>query len=232
MTGIRIDALEAATAVVFRRPILSRATLEQLAAVLDRTAASRRPLVLCSDHPRIFLAGADLQEISRLDPASARGYAEAGRRVLAHLCVHPAPVVAAVDGACTGGGFDLVMSCDRVVVGPSARFSHPGVRRGLVTGWGGTVTAPSTLGAAVTRRALLTAGELDADDAVRGGWAIGGGVAPMATALAEAARLAGLHPGRIATWRSLRAGNFVDRFRSVVVHNIGSRDPQSERESP
>jgi enoyl-CoA hydratase/carnithine racemase len=43
---------------------------------------------------------------------------------------------------CTGGGFDLALACDRIVAADTATFSHPGVRRGLVTGWGARSACP------------------------------------------------------------------------------------------
>lgn len=230
MSPFRRERLGPVLALVFEQPLLRVSVLEALERALAE--APGEAVVLCSRHPRIFLAGADLGEILRLDHCTSRGYAEVGRRVLAGVAAHPRPVVAAVDGACTGGGFDLVLACDRVVVGAGARFAHPGVRRGLVTGWGGTTAAPPILGPAGSRRAFLTGLELSAAAAVAGGWAIAGGVSPAERAAFEADRLGRLHPARMAAWRSFRSGSFVDRFRAVVVHSVGNGDPPAERESP
>jgi enoyl-CoA hydratase/carnithine racemase len=49
------------------------------------------------------------------------------------------PLVAAVNGAAVGGGFELVLACDLVVAAEPARFGLPEVRRGLVAGGGGTL---------------------------------------------------------------------------------------------
>jgi enoyl-CoA hydratase/carnithine racemase len=209
--------------LAFTAPILSLEMLLWLDGTLIDLEHDHRPLVLASEHPSIFLAGAHLGEISRLDAHTSCGYARFGRQVLARLALHPAPVVAAVAGSCSGGGFDLVLSCDLVVAGRTARFSHPGVRRGLVTGWGGTVLVPAALGRSPAQRVLLegspvqpaevavTCDHLDAE--------------PLLPAIAEARRLASLHPSRLHTWRCLRNQPFVDRFRIVVVHNKGREEP-------
>ena len=49
------------------------------------------------------------------------------------------PLIAAVNGAAVGGGFELVMLCDLVVAADVARFGLPEVRRGLFASGGGTL---------------------------------------------------------------------------------------------
>ncbi len=143
--GLRFETAEGVDHVVFTVPILSEQVLSSLASTLRSIAARAdpRPLVLRSDHPTVFLAGADLREIAVLDSASCVDYADLGRSVVTALESHPAPTVAATAGSCSGGGFDIALACDAIVAGPRASFDHPGVRRGLVTGWTGTVSAPA-----------------------------------------------------------------------------------------
>lgn len=207
------------TAITFHRPILTRSVLTELGRVLDKLAARDRPspIVLSSAHPTIFLAGAHLAEIAELDARSCIPYARLGRSVVAALGGHPAPVVAAVDGSCSGGGFDLVMAADSVVASPTAVFSHPGIRRGLVTGWGGTESIARSLGVAATRRALLEASDLEARDLERIGAIRCLAADPAAEARRAALEMARLDPRRLALWRHLRGSNFVDRFRAFVV---------------
>jgi enoyl-CoA hydratase/carnithine racemase len=205
--------------------------LRAIAQALDRVHAGRRPLVVASDHPRIFLAGAHLAEIAALDGRTSGGYARRGRAVLRRFESHPGPVVAAVHGPCTGGGLDLVLSCDAIVASPSASFSHPGIRRGLVTGWRGTVMLPWSIGRGAARRALLTGEPISAAEAADHGLVIVNDD-PVAAARLEAARLAALHPARLMRWRSFKNSRFVDRFRAVVVHNEGWQNPCERQEIP
>jgi len=204
--------------VLLETPILARRVLSELINTLD--ALSREPvpppLVLASAHPTIFLAGAHLGEISELDSQTCVDYARRGRSVASRLESYPAPVVAAVHGSCSGGGFDLVMACDSIIASPQATFSHPGVHRGLVTGWGGTTGLALVLGASTTRRTLLEGTALDATTLAGLGVVTVADDAP-AEACAAAGRLARLHPSRLPLWRLLRGPTFVDRFRAFVV---------------
>ncbi|MCU0234807.1 MAG: enoyl-CoA hydratase/isomerase family protein [Thermoanaerobaculales bacterium] len=205
---------------VLARPILDRAALNALAAALTDLAAAPQPLplVLRSAHPRVFLAGADLAEIAELDAGSCRAYSELGRRVVRLLGQHPAAAVAAVHGPCSGGGFDIVMACDAVVVSPDASFQHPGVRRGLVTGWSGTAALPAAIGRTAARAALLEARAVDAPTAVAVGLARRLSDDPVPEATALASRLGRLDGARLQLWRQLRGPRFVDSFRASVVH--------------
>jgi len=216
--AVRSDARDGILEVVFERPVLALPVLDALASALDRAEADAVPVILRSSHPSIFLAGAHLAEIAALDRHSARAYAHRGRAVIDRLARLPAPVVAAVHGPCSGGGFDLVLACDEIVAGAGARFHHPGAVRGLVTGWGGTERVPSRLGDPEARRALLLGRPIEADDGLRIG--LVGTIAddPVTAAHARARELAALHPRRLEMWRMLRHGRFVDRFRAVVVH--------------
>jgi enoyl-CoA hydratase len=207
---------------VIGSPILSEDELGRLARSLTSAAEAARPqpLILRSTHPEVFAAGAHLGEIAALTAASSRDYAQVGRRVLELLHRHPAPTAAAVCGVCAGGGFDLVSRCDLITASPEARFQHPGIRRGLVTGWGGTVTLrrdPDGL----LRRVLLTGRPVDADALARAGFLVRVDPSPVAAASAETVRLSTLHEHRLALWRSLRERYFVDIFRTFVVHTTG-----------
>ncbi len=205
--------------LLLQTPILARRVLSEIGAVLDRLEleSAPLPLVLASAHPTIFLAGADLGEIQALDSATCIAYARLGRGVADRLARHRAPVVAAVDGSCSGGGFDLVLACDAVVASPRATFSHPGVRRGLVTGWGGTTRLDRAMGTSATKRALLEGVDLDASELSRLGVVTSVAADPRAEAAETGRRIARLHPSRLRLWRLLRDSVFVDRFRAFVV---------------
>jgi len=58
----------------------------------------------------------------------------------------PASVIAAVEGHCMGGGFDLALACHRRIAAPNAVFGHRGAALGLITGWGGTQRLPRLIG--------------------------------------------------------------------------------------
>jgi enoyl-CoA hydratase len=206
MADVTLDTSAEVALVTFHRPVLSERALAGLLQALDALGSrtDRIATVLRSLHPTIFLAGAHLAEIAALESGTSGPYAVRGRAVLDRLGRMPGPTVAAVDGSCTGGGFDLVLACDRIVAGAHAAFSHPGVHRGLVTGWGGTVRLPAVAGRRLARIALTAGQPLDVSDL-----APPGVVSPttgdvVAAAIALARRLTALHPARLRLWRALR----------------------------
>ena len=218
--------------LILPSPLLSLEALAVLRETLAGLAPDAAPLVLESAHPTIFLAGAHLAEIAALDHRTAAGYAAAGRETLRALERHPAPVVAAVGGACSGGGFDLVLACDAVAASPGATFAHPGVRRGLVTGWSGTTRLPHLLGRPATRRLLMDGAVLDARSALEAGLVALVDRDPVRAAAREALRLARLDPRRLSLWRTLRNARFIDRFQACVVHNWWRQHPSRNGERP
>lgn len=83
---------------------------------------------------RAFSEGADAPATPERRPSARRGMG---------LFTTPfaKPLIAAVNGAAVGGGFELVMLCDLVVAADVARFGLPEVRRGLFASGGGTLLA-------------------------------------------------------------------------------------------
>ncbi len=219
---IGVDRLDGVAMVTFASPILALNVLDELISTIDSLAKETEqvPLVLTSDHPGVFLAGAHLAEIASLDADSSGSYADRGRRVVEELESYPAPTIAAVNGSCSGGGFDLVLACDAIVVGARARFSHPGIRRGLITGWSGTTRLPSALGSASGRAAVLETRSIDANSLTHHGAVSRAEGDHLSQAVATARRLASLDPDRRRLWRSLRGPGFIDRFHASVVHKL------------
>jgi len=77
------------------------------------------------------------------------------------------PLIAAVEGAALGGGFEVVLSCDLVVASQSASFGLPEVRRSLVPICGGLFRAPKALPRNIARELLLTGEPISAERAER-----------------------------------------------------------------
>lgn len=142
--------------------------MDELARVLDtvRSNEQLRALVI-TGADGVFSAGADLNEVAALDATTAYDFSRRGQAVLAALN-EAAPIsVAAIDGYCLGGGLDMALSCDLRYATPRASFQHPGARRGIITGWGGTQRMPRLIGVDATRRLLITGERIDAQEAYR-----------------------------------------------------------------
>jgi enoyl-CoA hydratase len=201
---------------------LSSEALDEFSSTVESLSASEvpRPLVLWSAHPSVFLAGAHLAEIANLDAVSCVPYSHRGRRAVKLIARHPAPTVAAVNGSCSGGGFDLVSACDLVIAGPKASFAHPGIRRGLITGWSGTTQLPDRLGSSGSRSALLHAADLGRASLSDGSVVRSGSDDPVEDAIETARRLASLKSTGWRLWRDLKGPGFIDRFNAFVVHKL------------
>src|SRR5438874_1025686 len=117
------------------------AEFEQTVAQLKQRT-DLRGLILRSGKPGMFVAGADLKELgaARPDPGQSRRLVERGHAILAGFEALPYPTVAAVDGACLGGGLELAMAFDFRLAGthPKTELGQPEVKVGLIPGWGGT----------------------------------------------------------------------------------------------
>lgn len=151
-----------------RRNPLDAATRRALELELRRAGEAGRPAVAIGatpHEPPVFAAGADLRAIAALTPSEAPAFAEEGQRL--HRLAEDLSVqlVAVIDGPCFGGALDLAMACDTVLASKRARFAHPGIRLGIVTGWGGTRRLPQRIGAGRAAALLQTGRALGAQEA-------------------------------------------------------------------
>ncbi|GAY09132.1 enoyl-CoA hydratase-related protein [Pseudonocardia sp. N23] len=111
-----------------------------------------------SGGPGTFCAGTDLATRAG-EPTPRGGNYGVVRRV------RSTPLVAAVEGAAYGGGFEIVLACDMVVAARSARFALPEVARGLVANCGALFRTHRPLPLTVAKQMLLTGRPLDAQRA-------------------------------------------------------------------
>ena len=96
---------------------------------------------------RVFLAGADLKELARLDAASGLAYAEAGQALANRIEDLPLVTIAAIHAACAGGGCELALACDLRIAAEGAKIGLPETTLGLLPGWGGGAPYPGCGGA-------------------------------------------------------------------------------------
>jgi enoyl-CoA hydratase len=197
--------------LVLNRPAqknaLNTVLLGALAEALDVLARdlSVRAVVLTGADGN-FAAGADIGEIE--GKSSAEGAADPRKAHWAAVRAFPKPLIAAVDGFALGGGFELALMADIMVLGPTARLGLPETNLGLIPGAGGGQRLMALAGRARAMRMVLTGELIDARTAVDWGiaaWLSEGSAAVIAESLA--AKLADRAPlAMMAAKRALIAG--------------------------
>ncbi|HTU91756.1 MAG TPA: enoyl-CoA hydratase-related protein, partial [Gemmataceae bacterium] len=173
--------------------VLNRQVMTDLDAALDKVADSKAPLLIVRSGKKSgFIAGADLQEFLGIqDAASAEAVSASGQKLFAKLAAAPMPTIAAISGACLGGGLELVLACDyRLVFDKSnTQLGLPEVELGLLPAWGGTQRLPRVIGLERALRVILDRKRLNAAEAFR--WGLANAVAATESELREQlARLA------------------------------------------
>jgi len=142
--------------LTFDRPdssanIFDRATLVELNEHVDFVAghSGLTGLVLMSAKKSIFIAGADLHSISaETDESKLRQLIEFGQAVFNRIAALRIPTVAAIHGACVGGGFEITLACDWRVASDdrATRIGLPETQIGLLPAWGGSTRLPRLIG--------------------------------------------------------------------------------------
>jgi enoyl-CoA hydratase/carnithine racemase len=140
-----------------------------LSALEDALAAARdeevSALVLAGAGEDAFSVGADVRELIDASVAEADGYVETAQRVTTTLAEFPAPTVAAINGYCLGGGWELALNCDLRVSGERAVVGHTELDLAVVPVWGGVRKLVRLVGDETARRLVFFAERLDAQDA-------------------------------------------------------------------
>lgn len=106
-------------------------------------------LVITSSKRSIFIAGADLTQLAKArTPGELRDLIELGQTVFNHLTQLPVPVVAAIHGACLGGGYELCLACDYRIASPdkTTKIGLPETQLGILPAWGGSTRLPRLIG--------------------------------------------------------------------------------------
>ncbi len=171
---LHIEPRGAVTVIRLARPAkrnaLSDGLIEALAHAMTHLPEGTRAVVLggTGDH---FCAGLDLSEIR--DRTSVQGlmHSRMWHRAFDAIDNGAVPVVAALHGACVGGGMELAASCHIRVADETTFFAFPEGSRGIFVGGGGSVRAPRLIGTHRMLDMMLTGRVYKAAEAVPLGFA-------------------------------------------------------------
>lgn len=156
-------------------------------------------VIILTGSGRAFCAGGDLNYLESIagTPKAREFVAQVGNLVAVIMDL-PQPVIAMVNGAAAGAGFNLALACDLVVAAKTAKFAQSFVKVGLVPDCGGMYLLPRLAGLSKAKELMFTADIIDAAKADRMGLItqvvepdeLNQAVSDLAGKLAEAAPLA------------------------------------------
>lgn len=157
---VRINAPE-------RRNALGRGVVEGLIEVAARVATQRqvRCVVLLGAGDKAFCAGADLKERKGMGPAEVRQFVGLLNTCFSAIEHSPKVWIAAIHGACLGGGLELALATDMRVARAGAVLGLPEARLGIIPGAGATQRLPRIIGLARAKELILTGRRISAERA-------------------------------------------------------------------
>jgi 3-hydroxyacyl-CoA dehydrogenase/enoyl-CoA hydratase/3-hydroxybutyryl-CoA epimerase len=129
-------------------------------------------VVLISGKADTFIAGADIEQFSRIRTADeARAVSRLGQELLNRMETLRVPVVAAIHGACLGGGLEVALACRYRICTehPKTTLALPEVQLGLIPGMGGTQRLPRQVGLQASLDMILTGRSIRAKKALQMG---------------------------------------------------------------
>jgi enoyl-CoA hydratase len=177
-----------------------RGSLAALGEALAEAAASDARTIVLSGEEGAWSSGDDLRETATLTPEAWARTVESFNRLTREVVAAPQPVIAAIDGVCVGGAFELAYACDVRIASPRSRFGCPEVAIGLSISNGFSVLVPRAV-----RRLVLTGELVGAEEALRLGLVDAVVEDVEAEARRAADRIAGLAPLAVAGSKRLLA---------------------------
>jgi 3-hydroxyacyl-CoA dehydrogenase/enoyl-CoA hydratase/3-hydroxybutyryl-CoA epimerase len=131
--------------------IFDRATLAELAehlTFIEQPDSGVKGLILTSTKDAIFVAGADLYSVKKMNADELKEFITAGQEAFTRIAHLPIPSVAAIHGVAVGGGCEVALACDWRVASPdrATKIGLPETQLGILPAWGGCTRLPKLLG--------------------------------------------------------------------------------------
>jgi len=169
------EAADGIARITFNRPeqrnALTWAMYDGLVEAIRRVDADSgmRALILTGAGGKAFAAGTDIAQFRAFDgPADAIGYEERIDAVLNVLEACRVPTIAAIQGACIGGGAAIAACCDLRIAGAGVRFGFPIARTlGNCLSMANLARLSALIGAARVKELIFTARLIEAEEALR-----------------------------------------------------------------
>jgi enoyl-CoA hydratase len=161
------------TTITINRPnklnALNKATIQELHDAFDEANKDKntKVVIITGSGDKAFVAGADISEFADFDVKNGEKLAAKGQELLFDFVENlSTPVIAAVNGFALGGGLELAMACHFRVASDTAKMGLPEVSLGVIPGYGGTQRLPQLVGKGRAMEMVMTAGMIDANQAL------------------------------------------------------------------
>ena len=177
--AVHYSKADGVASVVFDRPeahnAMTMAMYDQLSAACAAIAAdSNLRVATFRGTGEAFAAGTDIREFLTYDSAEdGIAYEQRIDAVITAIETLPVPTIAVIEGAAMGGGLLIATACDLRIATPAARFGAPIARTlGNCLSLANTARLVATLGPSRTKRLLLLADSMSADEALSCGYVV------------------------------------------------------------
>uniref|UniRef100_A0A8D2D564 Methylglutaconyl-CoA hydratase, mitochondrial n=1 Tax=Sciurus vulgaris TaxID=55149 RepID=A0A8D2D564_SCIVU len=146
---------------------LSKNLIKMLSKAVDALKSDKkvRTIIIRSEVPGIFCAGADLKERAKMHSSEVGPFVSKIRAVINDIANLPVPTIAAIDGLALGGGLELALACDIRVAASSAKMGLVETKLAIIPGGGGTQRLPRAIGMSLAKELIFSARVLDGQEA-------------------------------------------------------------------
>ncbi|WP_010571466.1 enoyl-CoA hydratase-related protein [Leptospira broomii] len=155
-----------------KRNAISRELLDSFMSLIEKAAMEQkiRALIIRGEGP-VFCAGADLKERESMREEEVHSFLDSVGTSFRFLEKLPFPTIAALDGDAFGGGLELALSCDFILLREGVKVGLTETGLGIIPGAGGTQRLPRRIGVSKAMEMILTAKILDSKTALEYGLA-------------------------------------------------------------
>ena len=219
--------------IALNNPPLNVVTLtltRELGEALDALAADDavRAVIVTGSGDKAFCAGSDIGEFPDLMAPGQVVPKKLGPQndIFNRLDRFPKPTIAAINGLAFGGGVEIAMCCDLIVVSEDSRLCLPEIKLGVFPSSGGTVRVTRRIGEGRAKEMMFLGEPVDAATALA--WGLVNRIAPRGQALAVAHALAATlvqRPrGALALCKSIIDLSFDLPLEQVIAHSLQASD--------
>lgn len=150
---------------------LNSQVLQELEDFTKQITKNLQVLIIKGAGSRAFVAGADIKEMMALTPQEAEAFSKKGQRAFSAMESLPCPVIALIQGFALGGGLELALACDLLLLGEKAKVGLPEVTLGLFPAFGGTQRLARSVGLFKAKEMIFSGNFYTAKEALEMGLA-------------------------------------------------------------